>query len=166
MPLCHYVNCPNEDCDLHQKPILLPPSSPPRPDDDLEGWPTDETHLYVACPSCRLVSVHCSAHVDDFLPESQSEFRKDRVWLRIRFVCGVEDCKTLSEFHALMARALQQKLWREIYEKFQIGYWKGATVCHHPIQPPRDELLYFDEIQGKLKGHDPRHDPDISLSRP
>lgn len=156
MAIHQYVHCPNAKCEFHLRPILLPDSNLPQTDPGQASWPMDGTELYIACPGCRQVSLHCEANASDFPPEAQSDFRKDRVWLRITYVCAVPRCTTLSEFHVLAGMAAQANMWNGINEKFRLGFWKGATMCGHPIGVPHN--FYFDLVKGAMSRHDPRHD--------
>jgi len=150
MPTHQYVHCPDLECDFHRKPILLPDSSPQQIDLDLKGWPIDGTQLYVACPGCRLVSVHYTANILDFSPTAQYEFRRGKVWWRITTRCAMENCTTLSKFHVLMEKAAESNMWNAINDKFQIGFWRGATACGHPFGVPHD--FYFDPVEGRMIG--------------
>ncbi len=153
MSILRYVHCSDSACPFHGKPILLPASSPQQKDSDPQGWPTDESVLFVACPQCRLVSAHYHADLADFPQDAQDKFRRGRVWWRITTQCGAENCTTLLEFHVLMEEDGQSRMWSDISGKFRAGFWKGATPCGHPLQA--SDNLHSDCVEGKLRGHDP-----------
>src|SRR5271170_3644656 len=138
MLIHQYVHCPNPDCDFQRKPILLPDSNPQQTVLDQGDWPIDGTALYVACPGCRLVSVHYGANLADFPPSAQYDFRGDKVWWRITTRCGMEDCTTPSEFHVLMETGAQGEMWIDINDKFQIGFWSGVSTCGHALGIPHN----------------------------
>lgn len=159
MPIHQYVHCPNAECEFHLRPILLPDSNPPQTDLGQASWSMDGTELYIACPGCRQVSVHYEANAFDFLPEAQSDFRKDKVWLRITYLCAVPLCTTPTEFYVLTEMTAITNIWNRINDKFQIGYWNGVTACGHKIQKPHN--FHFDLVKDAMCRHDPRHDDRV-----
>jgi hypothetical protein len=156
MPIHQFVHCPSEKCKFHREPILLPDSNPPQTDPDPANWPKGGTELYVACPRCRLVSVYTETHTRDFGPEAQSQFRRDRVWLRISYLCAVADCTTLSQFHTLAEKASEANIRNAINDRFVAGFWTGAMACGHPIGIPRHPN--FRLVEGAMEWHDPTRD--------
>jgi hypothetical protein len=129
------VYCPNNECEFHQKPILLPASTLPQTVDDPKGWPEDGTYLYLACPACRRVSAHFHGEPIDLPEASQSEFRKDTDWLRVNYVCGVEHCKSPAEFRVLVRKGEDKSIRSELLDKLRLGHWTGNLPCGHPIVP-------------------------------
>lgn len=158
LDLC--VNCPFEGCQFYQEPIRLLFASLGRTADGLIGWPEDGTDLYLACPACRRVSVHCQADPRDFPEDDQSLIHKGKVWIHVALLCATEGCNTPAEFHVLLNQASNDQLVLELQTKLDMAYWTGVLPCGHQIAPVPAGCWYFDRPHnGRLWGYntfDPR----------
>jgi len=160
MPLDLCVNCSDQGCQFHREPIRLLFANPGEADDGLAGWPEDGTELYLACPACRRVSVHCQADLRDFPEDHRSIGHAGKVWIRVALLCGSEGCNTPAEFHVLLNQAANNYLASELQTKLDLMHWTGLLPCGHHIAPVPAGLWYFDRPQlGRLWGYnsvDPR----------
>ncbi|SRR5260370_3563280 len=154
MPLDYYVNCPIESCKFHRAPIRLLVANPQQTIGDLAEWPEDGTFLYLACPECRRVFVHCHAYQDDFPEESHNV---EKAWLRISFRCAKENCRTPIEFHVLLETTVTQTTESELRTKLRTEHWTGVSPCDHPISTANILEFLFDFVRGKMRGYNPRH---------
>ena len=150
MPFDRYVNCPNLECSFHSAPIRLLIARPEQIADDPKTWPADDTYLYLACPECRLVSVHCHAYVVDFPQDARSE-RKE--WIRVSFLCAEEGCNSPAEFHVLTEKDEDKNITSQVTAKLRAGSWRGELPCGHPIQPMEDDRFSLDRPVGLLRGY-------------
>lgn len=157
MPLELCVSCPNEDCDFFHEPIRLVLANLERTVDGPVGWPEDETKLYIACPTCRRVSVHSQADLCDFPECGQSVVVKGRVWIRITLQCSSQGCNAPAEFHVLLNQASNRQLASELQTKLAMRHWTGFLPCGHSLATIPKGRWYFDRPpHGRLLGYRPR----------
>jgi hypothetical protein len=160
MPIDLCVNCSDQGCQFYREPIRLLFANPGGTDDGRAGWPEDGTELYLACPACRRVSVHCQADLRDFPEEDGETDETHQLWIRVAMLCGAEGCNTPAEFHVLMNQGTNNHLAFELHGKLDMMHWTGMLPCGHDIAPVPPGLWYFDRPQlGRLWGYnsvDPR----------
>ncbi|SRR6266481_582297 len=131
---------------------------------DPEAWPNDKLPLFIACPWCNYVSKHFQAP-KAFLPaELQTTLQRDKVWLRVSFLCGMAGCGTPAEFHVQMDAPKGQRTQDGIDDEsiktrilldLRANRWKGILPCDHNLKPVADRLYRF-RWMTVLKGYDPQ----------
>jgi hypothetical protein len=165
MPQHLYVNCPDQKCQFHLKPIWLLVANPLQITVDPAVWPEDGRFLFVACPECRHVSAHLQAYEGD-PPEGDRSAQQP--WLGIFFLCAIPGCRSPAEFLVRMDATVTQTTEPELREKLATGYWTGVSACEHPISTrdvPKDGFL-FEWQRGMLRGHNTQHPRWNSLRQP
>lgn len=157
-----FVNCPNESCSLHSRPIWLRISNPQRILGDPSLWPKDGTKLFLECPSCRRVSAHSRVEIGVPPELNRSE---QMVWLRISFRCATRGCGFPVEFHVWRETKILGLTKAGIYEQLRGESWEGESPCGHPMHIKQKQLVHF-SLDGIVNGYDPhtdqwRHIPGI-----
>jgi len=165
MPFDFGVKCPHPGCEFHQTPIRLLVASLGAVPEGPVGWPDERTQLYLACPACRRVTVHCQADVYDFPENAPGVGYRGKVWIHVALLCGAEGCSTPADIHVLMNQASNNQLASELQTKLATTHWTGVLPCGHHIASVGKGRWYFDRpLKGQLWEHKP-FDPRLAVPR-
>ncbi len=174
MRLDLFVHCSNHAPQSPAGQIWLRVSKPEQTLNDPTAWPNDGLPIFLACPVCNQVSKHFSG-VQAFPPEElHNSLQSGKVWLRVSYLCGMEDCEAPVEFHVLMDAPKGQKtrdgisdevLRTSVLLSLQRNRWTGYRPCGHDLRAVPDRFYRFRWME-KLQGYDeldPRWDEMRSI---
>ncbi len=132
MPLDFYVLCQNPGCPSPEEPIPLLIANVEQGSNDPKAWPNDGSVRHLACPACRLVSVHFQA---DRCFRSERSRNTPEAWIGITLVCGEENPpRSPFRFLALVRKLGRKAVSDEVEQKVRTGYWLGTLpTCGHPF---------------------------------